>query len=249
MTVAADKQVLLPGRRVELFELDLGIFQTGLMYRFCSSFKETGNITWKGNTYVPIPVEAQGFEVSGKGTLPTPTFKIANISLLPSSIINEFGDPIGAKVTRWVTFSDYLDGESQADPNQHFLPEIYFIERKVSQNKIFVEFELSASMDQEGRQLPARQILRDACTLRYRVYNSTTGLFDYTEATCPWAGSDQIQGGTEGPFFTAAGVTTPTPSLDRCGKKLSDCKLRFQPLGIDLPFGGFPGVGRTRIVQ
>jgi phage-related protein len=46
MTIAADKQVLLPGRRVELFDLDLDIFQTGLMYRFCSSFKETGNIEW-----------------------------------------------------------------------------------------------------------------------------------------------------------------------------------------------------------
>lgn len=247
MTIAADKQKLLPGRRVELFDLDLAIFQAGLKYHFCSAFNENVAIQWKGNTYTPIPVIAEGFEVSGKGSLPTPTLRLSNVSLLPSTIINQFGDPVGAKITRWVTFANYLDNGATPDPNQHFLPEIYFVERKTAHNKVFVEFELSASMDQEGRQLPGRQVLRDACTFRYRSYNAATGTFDYTDVTCPWAGSDQVEGGTESPFFTAAGVSTSNPALDRCGKKLSDCQLRFTPLGVDIPFGGFPGVARVRI--
>lgn len=244
MTIAADKQRLSPGRRVELFDLDLSLLQAGLVYRFCSSFNESTSIVWRGNTYAAIPLVAEGFQVSGKGTLPTPTLRISNIGLLVSSIINEFGDPTGAKVTRWVTFSDYLDGGSKADPHQHFVPDIYLIERKTAQNSTFVEFELSASIDQEGRLLPARQVLRDACVLRYRVWNGTS--FDYSNATCPWSGSDNVQGGNEGPFFTAAGVPTGTPANDLCGKKLSDCKMRFGSANLDLAFGGFPGVARFR---
>lgn len=250
MTVAADKQKLSPGRRVELFDLDVSLLQVGLIYRFCSSYNNNVAVAWRGNDYSPLPLQAEGFETSGRGTLPTPTLKISNIALLVSTILHDLGDITGSKVTRWVTFADYLDGGTLADPNQHFIPEIYYIERKVNENKLFVEFELSASLDQEGRQLPGRQVIRDGCVLKYRKYDSVTNTFDYTNATCPWAGKDNTQGGAatsanEGPLFTSAGLLTTTPADDQCGKKLSDCILRFKPWNLDLPFGGFPGVART----
>ncbi len=246
--ITAAQQQLSPGRLVELFDFDATKLGGGA-YHFCSSFTEAGGLTWRGRVYSPLPVIAEGFEVSGKGQLPKPTLKFSNVALIGSAMINEIGDPLGAKVTRWLTFSEFLDGGAYADGNQHFIPQIFVVERKKAQTALLVEYELSASIDQEGRMLPGRQIVRNYCGHRYRRWDKTTGQFDYTEATCRYGGSDKIKGGggPESPYFNAVGEQVPDgqPELDVCGKKLSDCKLRFGR-NADLPFRGFPGVGRIR---
>jgi lambda family phage minor tail protein L len=363
VTIAARKQLLTPGRRVEMFDLDLDTFQTGLKYYFCSigntgsatarhllvqttqvgsvsqnakqlltispatstgtftlqygatvssplpynatyseiqtalntvvgsgktlctgtgvnsggvtvefigvlalteiadlvavsscTSPDTNPIQWRGNSYTPIPVMAEGFESSGQGSLPTPTLKFANVGLLGSAIINEFGDPVGAKITRWVTYSDYLDDGATPDPNEHFLPEIWFVERKKAQNRVFIEFELSAAMDQAGRLLPGRQVLRDACNLRYRSYlglSESTGKptfrYNETDMGCPWTGTNTDTNNPEGPYIDHTGTVVANPALDVCGKKLSDCKARFNLTTKILPFGGFPGVNRIKV--
>lgn len=244
MNIEQKKQQLTPGRRVELFDLDASSIVSGAVYHFCSSFAESLPLLWGGVTYVPIPILSDGFEVSGQGRLPTPTIKIGNIGNFVSTLLLEVGDIVGAKVTRRVTFSDFLDNGTTPDTSQHFIPEIFRIERKKSHTREAVEFELSASIDQEGHQLPGRQIIPSACTHIYRTFAPSAGQFDYSKATCPYVGSDLVQGGTEGPFFDALGQQTGSPSLDRCGKRLSDCRLRFTPLRLPLPFAGFPGVGR-----
>lgn len=230
---------------VELFDFDATAIGGGIYY-FYSGGPSDATMVWRGNGYVPIPLMAEGWEFSGKGSLPTPVFKISNIALLMSSIINNIGDPLGAKITRWKTFQRFLDGESDADPDKHFTKEIYQIERKTNQNDEFVEFELSAAIDQDGRKLPSRQVVRNFCSHRYRIYKHLTDTFDYSKATCPYAGSDDAEGGTESPFFDLAGNPTGDASADECGKKLSDCRKRFEPLGLPLPFRGFPGVGRIK---
>jgi lambda family phage minor tail protein L len=247
MTVALEKQKLNMGKRVELFEADFTNLGGTISY-WVSSYAAAQPLEWKGQAYTPVPIEASGFETTGKGTLPTPTLLISNILLLPATIINALGDPLGSKITRWVTYETYLDNGATPDPNQHFLPDIYVIERKVQQNKISVEFELSAIIDQQGKLLPGRQVLKDTCTHLYRLATATMDVFDYTKATCPWAGSDSAEGGTETPYFTEAGVSTPTWSLDKCGKKLTDCSIRFAGLTPKqpLPFRGFPSVGKIK---
>lgn len=234
MTIEESKQSLSAGKRVELFDFDAREIG-GNLYNFVSSFKESGNIRWKGLIYTPIPIKADGFEVSSQGTLPTPRLQISNILLIPGSIINSMGDPLGAKITRWVTFEQYLDDGASPSADDYLTPQVFYVERKVSQNRVYVEFELSSIMDQHGRQLPKRQVLRDACPLIYRQFDSDANAFDYSKATCPYAGSS---------MFKANGDITTDPSQDRCGKRLTECKKRF---GSDpLPFGGFPGVARIR---
>jgi len=246
MAIAADKQKLNPGRRIELFDFDATALG-GSFFRFVSGFQEPQPLNWKGNAYSPIPIDAEGFERSGRGSLPTPVLRISNVLLLPSAVINAIGDPLGAKVTRWVTFETYLDDGATPDPDEHFIPDVFVVERKKSQNKIFVEFELSAAMDQEGRLLPARQILRDTCTHEYRKFVISQNSFDYSCATCPYVGRDEVQGGAEDPFFRADGSSTADPNEDACGKKLSDCKLRFDDIADGrIPGRFFPSVARTR---
>ena len=242
---AQESQKLSTDPVVEMFDFDATSIGGGIYY-FYSGGTQDVTLIWRGNRYVPIPLMAEGWEFSGKGSLPTPTFKISNVALLMSSIINDIGDPLSATITRWKTFKRFLDGEADADPDKHFTKEIFQVERKTNQNDEFVEFELSAAIDQDGRKLPSRQVVRSFCSHRYRIYKPESGTFDYSNATCPYAGSDDTEGGTESPYFDQSGNPTGDPSADSCGKKLSDCRLRFEPLGLPLPFRGFPGVGRIK---
>jgi lambda family phage minor tail protein L len=180
--------------------------------------------------------------------------RISNVHLLMSTIINNIGDPLGAKITRWVTYERFLDAPigSEADPDK-YRKDLYQIERKVSQDEAMVEFELSAAIDQDGRQLPGRQVVRGFCNHRYRVFTGPTladpaQIFSYDNATCPYTGDGVAA--DDGPYFTQSGLSaTGGPIEDVCGKKLSDCKLRFtnQPTPLPLPFRGFPAVDRIRV--
>lgn len=251
--IRRSQQSLTPGAAIHLYELDFSSIPNllgtgyGSLYRFCSSADvATQQVSFGGNIYTTIEMESEGFESSGKGRLPTPRIRISNVALWGSTLINALGDPYGARVTRYMTFDCYLDDGSTPDSEAVFLPQIFLIERKTAQNKRYIEFELSASIDQEGRMLPGRQILRDACTHVYRRWDATAGEFDYSQATCPYVGSDTLPGGEEGPYYTDANEPTSDPAEDVASKSLDCCKVRFQSLGLPLPTRAFPGVAKIR---
>lgn len=188
-------------------------------------------VRFGGNDYTPIEIDVSGFEYSGQeSTLPTPHIVISNKHQILLSAVIALNDLVGAQFTRIRTFRKHLDDGIDPDVNMIFPKEIYVVNRKVAQNKIFMEFELASPLDQEGIKIPRNQCLRDTCLHRYRIWNGST--FVYTDATCPYTGST---------YFTQAGTSTPTASLDRCGKHLTDCKLRFG--GAPLPIRATPGIG------
>lgn len=245
-----ETQKLSTDPRVELFEFDatnLG----GSVFRFYSGAPTDATLVWRSMLFVPLPIEGSGWEISGKGSLPTPVLRISNVHLLMSSIIADVGDPLGATIIRWVTYEKFLDVVGSLPDPDAYQKEIYQIERKVSEDEEMVEFELSAAIDQDGRKLPGRQVVRGFCNHRYRVHVAgTEATFSYANATCPYAGSDTpTQGGEEGPYFTQSGRPTSNAADDVCGKKLSDCRLRFATQGLSLPFRGFPAVDRIRRVS
>lgn len=230
---AGHVQALALDAYVELFDLDTTSLG-GALYRFVSSSLSDNDVTWQGNTYTPIPVEATGFQVSGKGALPTPHLKVANINLAFSAVAITYGDLLGCKVTRHRTFKQFLDGQPDADPEAE-LVDFFRIERKVAQNKIYVEWELAAWIDQQGAAIPGRQVLQDACTHLYRFWNGSA--FDYSKATCPYAGTN---------YFDISGNVVADPSLDVPGRRIGNCcKLRFP--GLPLPTRAFPGVAQSSL--
>ena len=228
--LAAHEQSPSLDSTVELFEIDatpLG----GEVYRIVSSQLSNAEVVWQGNSYAPVPFEASGFEVTGKGTLPTPRLKVANVNLAFSAVAIAYGDLLGCIVTRHRTWLAFLDGQVGADPTAEHV-EVYEVKRKVSQNKLLVEWELGAVIDVQGVQIPGRVVLQDACTHLYRRFNGTG--FDYTKATCPYTGTN---------YFDANGAAT-TIANDRCSKRIAaGCKLRFP--GQPLPTRAFPGVARS----
>tara|TARA_R110000851_G_scaffold50512_4_gene120575 strand:+ start:5253 stop:5960 length:708 start_codon:yes stop_codon:yes gene_type:complete len=234
MTIIIESQGFSTDQLIDLYEIDLTHIDAGAILRFTGGYLAGVSVVFDGDTYGAIDFDAEGFEYSGGGTLPRPLLRISNVTSAATSLNLQFDDLLGAKVTRTRTFVKFLDGQPEADPTQFFPKEIYYVDMKKTQNNIYAEWELASSLDQEGRKLPARQVIKTSCTHIYRAFDSTTGLFDYTKATCPY---------TDTPSFDQGGTATGS-SDDVCGKKLTDCKLRFGEDG-ELPTRAFPGVGAT----
>lgn len=218
---------------VDLFTLD-GTDIGAPILRWVAGSLGDALIYYQGNAYTPTPVQAEGFEWNGRGSLPQPKIRVGNVFGAITAMNIAYADMVGATVTRLRTFKKNLDGQTEADPESHWPPEIYRVERKSAQNHLMVEWELSAAIDQEGKMLPGRQCIRDTCMWAYRRWNGVS--FDYTKATCPYTGTAT---------FKADGTTAATNAEDVCGHRLSDCKLRFGA-NNPLPFGGFPGMLKIR---
>lgn len=207
---------------VELFELsNYDLADASAVFRF-NNYQQ---VTWQRNIYIPLPVEATGFEFSGGGQLPRPKMRISNVSGVIGSLIRQYNDLIGAKLTRRRTLEKYLDGQPTADPTAEFEPDIYYVERKVNENSEFVEWELSSSIDLEELQLPRRLIVSSVCIWRYR------------DANCGYTGS---------PVADVNDNPTTDPARDQCSKSIRGCQYRFDPglTNQPLPWGGFPGSTR-----
>ncbi len=233
-SVYEDVSVLAPSAIIELFELHLNATFHGSsdVYRFHagSNADVTGNIVFDGNAYTRLPVQADGFEMRSGGTLPQPTLTIANLSGTMTTLLalvnaTTLGNDLtGATVKRIRTLKRYLDGESTADPNARFPTEIWRINRKATETRDVVTFELASEFDLMGQKLPKRQIVANTCQWIYR------------SSECSYTGSN---------FFDVNGNSVSALAQDVCGKRLASCKLRFGENGV-LPFGSFPGAGLTK---
>ena len=175
--VFSDLQSINPSAIIELFTLQLSNSLHGAttIYRFHagSNLNANGAIVWAGNTYLRFPIMADGFAYQ-KGQIPRPTIRISNATGLISSIllsVNETtagNDLTGATVTRIRTLAKFLDAvnfangtNATADSSVEFPQEIYAIDRKASENRELVEFELAAPTDLAGVHIPKRQCTRN----------------------------------------------------------------------------------------
>ena len=154
-------------------------------------------IFWQGKTFFPAPIQAEGYEISSRGILPTPRLSMSSqsdqeteiLSLIRRSI-RKYGDIVGAKVTRIRTYAKFLDKNNFADiakydgtdgsylsafpegyepdPYAELPRDIFFIERKASESKTAIVYELSSSLDVEGIKLPRRTVQSKKCGFAYR---------------------------------------------------------------------------------
>jgi lambda family phage minor tail protein L len=225
---------LSPSQIIELFEvhLDNTLHGSTDVYRFHAGANAaiTGNVVFNGNTYTRIPVKADGFEFTNTGTLPRPTLSISNTDgtmttlLLLVNATTAGNDLGGAEVRRIRTLKKFLDGEATADPNAKFPDERWYIDRKASESRDSVTFELASKFDLAGQKLPKRQVVANVCQWVYR------------SSECSYTGSN---------YFDVNGNTVSTLAADVCGKRVESCKLRFGNTA-ELPFGSFPGAGLTK---
>ncbi len=174
--VFSDLQSINPSAIIELFQLHLDSELHGAttIYYFHagSNLNANNKIVWKTQEYLRFPIQATGFAFQ-RGQLPRPRISISNATGLISAIllsVNETtagNDLTGAKVIRIRTLAKFIDAanfanntNATADPNAEFPQEIYFIDRKSSENRELVEFELASPTDLAGVRIPGRQATR-----------------------------------------------------------------------------------------
>ena len=194
---------LEPSALITMFEIDLSdiLFEMGLIAEIKDTNKHqrvflfhgeqkvgANSITWQGQRYEALPVQATGFESNSTGTLPKPKLDFISSEEtkdyfnLMKIQMSELGDLVGAKVTRIRTLAKFLDAENFSDSNpdmpkpKGFIPDqnaefprdVYFIERKLIENKSIMSFEMTSILDVENIRLPLRVMYSNRCTFTYR---------------------------------------------------------------------------------
>lgn len=185
--IVPELQSLAPSAIIELFELhtDLQLHGATEIYRFHSGVNQhfsRGDIVWNSNKYQRFPIEADGFDYNGQ-QLPRPKLRVSNLFSVITSVllnVNEVtpgNDLIGAKIIRIRTCARYLDAVNfdgsenpygSPDPTAEAPREVYYIDRKVTENREFIEFELAAAIDLMNVKLPGRQCISSVCQWIYR---------------------------------------------------------------------------------
>jgi lambda family phage minor tail protein L len=218
-------QMLEPSAVIELYQLIMttAVNGTDTTYYYHAGTNEIhGNIVFGGVTYSAVPCSFEGFKRTTQGTLPRPTFTVANANSAISTIILSY-NPLNAQIKRIQTCKKFIDAVNfssgsnpTADPTAVFQSnDIYYIDRIASENPQSVTFELTSKLDLTNLRLPRRQVLEH----------------------CPWLYKDTYCGYSGNKYFDANDNSVDSVADDVCGHRLSSCKKREN----QTKFGGFPG--------
>lgn len=183
----SDLQAIAPSSVIELFELQLvaALHGSADVWRFHAgaNLNANGQVVWASNSYLRYPVEADGFEYSGQGSLPQPKLRVSNIMgtitalLLTANATTPGNDLIGAKFTRIRTLARYLDAVNfpggvnpygTPDPTAELPREVYTISQKNAESRDVVEFTLSSAFDLQNVRAPKRQCISNVCQWEYK---------------------------------------------------------------------------------
>jgi len=194
-------------------------------------------------TYSAVPCEIDGFKRTTTGTLPRPTFTIANANSAMSALLQLTNSEektiniLGAKVQRIRTCKKFLNASNftggsnaTADPTAVFeTDDSWYIDRIASENLNAISFELATKLDLTNVRLPKRQIM-EYCPFKYKG------------EACGYTGTK---------YFDIDDNSVTTEAEDVCGHRHESCKKRFGSVDSygqlivfadkPLPFGGFPG--------
>ena len=183
-------------------------------------------IVWQGEVFEPMALEVSGLERRSDGKASSPTLSmqnnIAGVQGAVSAYCLQLGDFAGAKLKVITTLAKYLDAVNFSNGNPSAASDsetqLWYVEQKTSENAAAVTFELSNPIDFEGLRIPVRQISN---------YCNWSAVGDYRGEECQYMSVA---------MFTEKDEPTDNPALDRCGGRLSSCRIRKN----GLRFGGFP---------
>ena len=182
-----------PSSIIELFELELTVglhipagnpnnLDTVFRFHAGANLNNFGQIKFNNNLYQRVAVQIEGFEDTGKGTVPRPTLTFSNLGGITKdgtvmtmsdflAIVNlttPGNDLLDAKVTRLMPLASALDNDNFVGDNPFGTPStdrlqdrIYFIDRKSVENRQVVQFELVSVLDMQNKKIPARIVTRD----------------------------------------------------------------------------------------
>tara|TARA_R110002020_G_scaffold138029_1_gene307812 strand:- start:9370 stop:11484 length:2115 start_codon:yes stop_codon:yes gene_type:complete len=134
------------------------------------------SVIWQGIQYLPLAIEAEGFDILGDGTLARPKIRVANENAIVTNLLQNHNDLVNAQVIRKRVFVRYLDDVNfdggnpfgSADSKAEISEDIWVMGRKTQESKIFVEFELNSPLDLENFNVNYRSVVAKHCPWQYR---------------------------------------------------------------------------------
>ncbi len=209
--ISEEIQKLEPSALITLFELKLTAAVNGvdqIYYYHAGTNEIKSNIVFNSQTYVAAPVQVKGFDKVTKGTLPRPTFTVANADNAITNLMLLY-NPLNAELKRIQTHKKFLDAvnfssgtNSTADPDAIAqTDDIWYIDRVASETPESVVFELVGKINLQNLRLPKRQIVEH----------------------CPWLYRGTQCGYTGTNYFDTNDNTVSSESEDKCGHKYSSC--------------------------
>ena len=255
--VADALQEIAPGALIELFQLELNVAQHGVAetYYFHAGTNDNGygNVVWNGQAYTALPIEVEGFEYSGQGTLPRPKLRISNIMGTITALIFTLPEGLeGAKLTRIRTLARFID-DINFQSNDYLLLEDGSVFLYEDGTFIFQEAGNPYGLPQPTAEFPREIYFVDRKSAENRdvVEFELASAFDlagvrapkrqcitrcqwvYRSAECSYTGTN---------YFNASDAPVGNANQDVCGKRVDSCKARFGQ-NAELPHGGFVGIG------
>lgn len=179
---------------LDLFEIKLNDFDG--YFRFHGSKNMNQNIVFKGKQYLFIPCEISNLEYSSEAKQNRPTLSISNTNNYISNLIKDRRDLIGKRFYRKKILAKDLDDINFGGSNKNNLGvssftsfisvDTFIIQKKNSENKDKVEFQLANILDLDGQTVPSRKVYNDICQWQYRGSGCNYGkLSDYNGPIIP----------------------------------------------------------------
>lgn len=202
---------------LELYDIDLTniVSETGKrgeVIRLHNGLNEIKqNVVWLGNEYQAYPIQGTGFENKAQGASNRPKLILSNLFGLVTGMINDFGDCLGAKVTRTRIYAKYLDpvnfasGTNPLHDKNMKVSSIYYIEQLENLTHAQASFSLVIPTEFDGIMLPSRLMMANTCSFVYR------------SPECGYTGR---------PVADEKDQPTTDPKKDNCSKCRTGCKLR-----------------------
>ncbi|HIB1440408.1 TPA: phage minor tail protein L, partial [Salmonella enterica subsp. enterica serovar Muenchen] len=193
--------------KVDLWEFDLTAIG-GERYFFCNEANEKGEpVTWQGRQYEPYPIQAQDFEMNGKGVSPRPNLVVSNMLGMVTGMAEDLQSIVGASVVRHQVYRKFLDvvnfvdGNPDADPEQEAVAR-YSVEQLSELTTSTATFVLASPVETDGSVFPGRIMLAEICT------------FDYRGEECGYNGP---------PVADEFDKPTADPAKDKCSHCMKGC--------------------------
>ncbi|KAF0812785.1 hypothetical protein IGB42_02628 [Andreprevotia sp. IGB-42] len=191
-------------------------------------------IVFQDEPFIPVPLQASGFEWAGDGSMPRPKLIIGNVNGAVTMMLESLGgDLVTGKVyrlrlkTRHLDAVNFREGNPRADPAAHFPLEQWEIKQKEGENWEVVTLVLGSKTDLMGVTMPNSRITARTCTWRYKD----------TSGGCRWVP-------VPGKYFDVYNQPC-TPDMDNCSHNEGGCKLRFGETAV-LPARIFVAAAQAR---
>jgi phage-related protein len=255
--IANAVQEISPSALIELFQLELNVTQHGVAETYYFHAGTNSNdyqeLIWNAQPYMALPIEVEGFEYTGQGTLPRPKMRISNLMGTITALILTLPEGLeGAKLTRIRTLARFIDA-ANFKSDDYLLTEDNFALMYEDSTFIYQEVGNPFGAPDPTAEFPREIYFVDRKSAENRdvVEFELASAFDmagirapkrqcitrcqwvYRSAECSYTGTN---------YFNASDAPVGNASEDVCGKRVDSCKARFGQ-NAELPHGGFVGIG------